>query len=80
MATIAASPIQGIGCDICCLPTPRARASGALTAHLTATGQARRTGTRPTGQPPGQTKDEVDLGQDEDDGQKDDGEAGQGQE
>ena len=67
MATIAASPIQGIGCDI----------SASLLR-----GDALRRATAPPGgrSAPGQAKDEVDLGRDEDDGEKDHGEAGQGQE
>src|SRR5918999_2777831 len=80
MATMAASPIQGTGCDISASLLRGNALGDAFTAHLAATGQARRTGPGSTGQPPGQAKDEVDLGQDEDDRQKDHGEAGQGQE
>ena len=80
MATIAATPIQGTGCDISASLLRGNALGDARTADLTTTGQARRPGPWPTGQPPGQAKDEVDLGQDEDDGEKDHGEAGQGQE
>ena len=80
MATMAASPIQGTGCDISASLLRGNALADALTAHLAATSYARRSGTRPAGQPSGQTKHEVDLGQDEDDCQKDHGEAGQGQE
>jgi hypothetical protein len=80
MATMATSPIQGTGCDISASLLGGNPPGDAIAARHTAGGQVRGADTRPAHEPPGQAKDEVDLGQDEDDRQKDHGEARQDQE